>query len=91
MRSPFKSPDSTPIMIISIRLQDITDMGSGAVLAYHYMYNWLPNDIAYYDLPFTLDAAGCEKYYKEMMKLVKALLTGEFKKYAFLHSFHIYY
>lgn len=70
-------------MVISIRIQDITDMGSAAVLAYHFLYNWLPNDIVYYDLPFSLDDVGSEKYQKEMMKLVKALLTGEFKKCAF--------
>lgn len=75
-------------MVISIRLQDITDMGSPAVLAYHFLYNWLPEDIEYIDLPFTLDDAGSEKYEREVKKLVKMLSTGEFKKYTFLYWFH---
>lgn len=71
-------------MIISLRLEGIPEMGSSAILSYHYMYNWLPDDVEYVDIPFNLHEDGLEKTERAVAKFVKKLSNGEFKKYVFL-------
>lgn len=68
-------------MVISIRLGDMDDAGSPAIMAYHDMYSWFPRgDIQYVDMPFDLSPPQRALYGTAMEDLVGKLTVGEYKK-----------
>lgn len=76
-RELFPMCDEAPLVVISIRLASIPSAGMPAMMAYQHLHTYLPDAIAFYDLPFDLSTTkGAKEYQALIDRLVNDLSVG---------------
>lgn len=76
-RELFPMCDEAPLVVISIRLASIPTAGLPAIMAYQHLHTYLPDAIAFYDLPFDLSTSkGAKEYQGLVGQLVNDLTVG---------------
>lgn len=80
-RETFPRCDSTPLAIISIRLEDMEGEGLPPNVVYHSLFQYLPKNIVYIDLPFNLRTSTSQRgYTMRVNELARRLKSGDLKR-----------
>lgn len=72
--------DSTPLLMISFRLEGIEANGHPPIAAFHELFHWLPGDLVMADIPFNLDADHIGEFQDKMGELILRLETGDLQR-----------
>lgn len=72
--------DSTPLLIISFRLEGMEPNGYPPNATFHELFHWLPGNLVMVDIPFNLDADHIADFKDDMDKLMSRLETGDLQR-----------
>lgn len=89
-RRSFPPLDTSPLMIISFRLEDLPEAGNPPIASYHDMLRWFPADhIRLIDMSFNFDTkASRDRFDRKMDRFVKRFKT-DFNQFVIFEYFTI--
>lgn len=89
-RRTFSPLDSSPLFIVSFRLEALPEIGNPPIVTLHDLYQWFPEgNIEYVDIPFNLDDKGGQALFERRIERFVKKYKSKFKQFVIFEYFTI--